>query len=191
MEEYLLNRLFTPVAKAIMKARVYNDAEIVPQADRLFSALIRWATREIKRDKAWYFSLLNAIINKSSDYYKSQGKESKEMYPFGELLEPSSSMKTWVTNLKNGDMVDCIKSYASKKIWSRAELIKSEYNMLKVKFIDDDLETFIQNKFFELAPLKSKSIDFEWRQQLKKGDKVDYYSYHTDWQCYIVEKMSL
>ena len=38
------------------------------------------------------------------------------MYPFGELLEPKEEVKGWVDNLKDGDLVDCIKTYSNKKL---------------------------------------------------------------------------
>ena len=186
LREYIVKNLFEYVAYSVIKARIYNNKEIVRVADKLFCNLVVWATRQLKTNKKEYLSLLNVIINKGADYYKSNGKESATVYPFGEQLSIPEKHKEWVDNLEPGATVDCLKNYGGKKIWSKAEILSNDYNLIKVRYLKDNYDTYIQNKYFELAKLGSRESDFEWRESLKVGDEVDYYNIRKDWGRYTV-----
>jgi ubiquitin carboxyl-terminal hydrolase 34 len=191
LEQSFIEELFEVVCIDIIKARIYTNKEIVRTADALFNNLVIFATQQLPRLKTYYNSLLNTIIDKSADYYKTNGKENSIYnYPFGELFEPDESHKKWVDSLTKGDRVDALRNYAAKKNWSRAIVEQKDSNIFQIRYINDINETYIQNKYFEIAPAGSKESDFEWRESLKEGDLVDYYSFKSDWMLYRITKIT-
>ena len=191
LRKYIVTDLFEYVAYSVIKARIYNNKEIVRVADRLFCNLVVWSTRQLRTNQKEYLSLLNIIINKGADYYKSNGKENPSVYPFGEQLDIPDQQKEWVDNLEPGDEIDCLKSYGGKKIWSRGEVLSNDYNLIKVRYINDNFDTYIQNKYFELAKRGTREVDFDWREELKEGDEVDYYNIRKDWGRYTISEIEV
>ena len=191
LRRVIVFQLFEYVAYSVIKARIYNNKEIVRVADRLFCNLVVWSTRQLGRYQKEYLSLLNTIINKGADYYKSNGKESINVFPFGEQLDVSDELKEWVDGLQEGDEVDCLKNYGGRKIWSRGKILSNEYNLVKVRFSNDNYDSYIQNKYFELAQLGTREQDFDWRENISEGDEVDYYNIRKDWKRYKVLEIEI
>jgi hypothetical protein len=86
--------------------------------------------------------------------------------------------------------VDCLKSLGSRKCWSRAVYEGAESNYYKVRFLNERNLSYINNIETELAPLGSRSADYEWREALKPGDTVDYFHYQSMWVLAHVESAS-
>lgn len=187
----IVGELFEHVCRSIIKVRIYNNKEIVRVADQLFCNLVTWATRLIRHDFKEILELLNAIIDKSADYYKNNGKESSFSFPFGEQLHIDDAHRAWIDGLAPGDSVDALKNYGGKRQWSRAVIISNEHSLLKLRFSCDTYETYVQNRYFELARPGTRASDFEWRQALQPGDQVDYYNNRQDWVRHTVVVVSV
>lgn len=191
LERAFIEDLFEPVCVDIIKAKIYTNKEIIRVADALFANLVAFATQQLARQKPYFNKLINVIIDKAADYYKTNGKETTlYSYPFGELLEPDESARRWVDALERGALVDCLKTYAGKKNWSRAVVELRDSIVMRVRFVNDQHDTYIQNRYFEVAPLGSRETDFEWREGLKVGDLVDFYSFRSDWALYKIIRIS-
>lgn len=191
-----LSRLFYEdylegVCGDIIRARAYCNKEIVKVADQIFSSLVIYAAGRAADEIPALYALLNTIIDKNADYYKTNGKESNFMeWPFGEQLQASGNMVQWLTDLKKGDVVDCVKSFSSRKSWSRAVYDGMDGTMARVRFVNESNYSFIANPEFEMAPAGTKSTDYDWREGLKVGDLVDYFHYKSEWILARVEKMT-
>lgn len=190
LEKLFFEDLFEPVAIDVIKARIYTNKEIIRTVDVLFSNLVAFATTQLSRQKPYFNSLINTIIDKSMEYYKTNGKEAViHSYPFGEPLEPDPEIKKWVDSLQTGTLVDCLKTYAGKKNWSRAYIENRDNMYLKVRFVGDVQEQYIHHRYYEIAPLGTRETDFIWREEVKVGDLVDYYNFKYDWALYRVTKV--
>lgn len=75
-------------------------------------------------------------------------------------------------------MVDAIKfdNYTGCAIWSPAKIVRTSTNVLVLKYFGDTAsEKSISKSSLEVYPHGHFTKDkFEWRLNLKKGDKVDY-----------------
>jgi hypothetical protein len=187
IERLFIEELFDFTCSEIIKARIYNNKEIIKTADALFANLVAFATLQLPRQKPYFSSLLNTILDKSADYYKTNGKENTLYnFPFGEPIEVDEEIKKWVDGLQPGTKVDCLKNYANKKNWSRAVIETKDATFIRVRYMNDLQDSYIQNRYFEIAPLGTRETDFEWRENLKIGDLVDYYHFRYDWGLYKV-----
>jgi len=190
LEKLFFEDLFEPIAIDVIKARIYTNKEIIRTVDVLFSNLVAFATTQLPRQKPYFNSLINTIVDKSMEYYKTNGKEAViHSCPFGEPLEPDSEIKKWVDDLRPGTLVDCLKTYAGKKHWSRAFIDNRDNMYLKVRFVGDIQEQYIHHRYYEISPLGSRETDFAWREELKAGDLIDYYSFKYDWALYRITKV--
>jgi ubiquitin carboxyl-terminal hydrolase 34 len=183
-EKYLVEESFAAVAIAVIKTKLYKDKEIIRVADSMFVHLVAWATLEYHASKIYFLNLLNVIIDKSADYYKTNGKEQLYSYPFGEPREPDPKIVEFVNNLREGMEVDCIRHSGGKRIWTRGKICGMEMNFIKIRYIGEYGENYIQHKYFEIAPKGSRETDIEWREGLKPGDLIDYDNtvYRPQWK---------
>lgn len=176
---------------SIIKAKIYNDKEIVRVADALFGHAVAWAAAFVHSQRLHLLTLLNTIIDKNADYYKNNGRDGMSNNLFGEPKVPDDEIVKFVDGLKENDMVDAFRTTNSRKIWTRATFLGREQQCYKIRYYGESLESFVSNKYYELAPLGSRSTDFGWREGLKVGDRVDYDSYSiykTNWKlCVITE----
>lgn len=86
---------------------------------------------------------------------------------------------TFVDQLKEGDIVDALKAemHGNRLCWSRAIVKKVTPISIYISFLNDQLSTNrnIDKTSFEVVPLNTFTLnDFDWRLNLKAGDKVDY-----------------
>lgn len=190
-EQLFMEDVYVHVCNAVIKARFYSNKEIVKIIDGLFSALILFCAANLKRQRQSVVNIINAIIDKSFEYYKTNGREvSLFECPFGEPMEVSEGTRKWFESLKPGSRVDCLKSYGGKKHWSRGELTCLDPSLTRVRFLNDNMDSFIQNKFFDIAPLGTRENDFDWRQGLKVGNLVDGYNFRNDWRLFRITRVT-
>lgn len=191
LQEILFEDYLQGVCSDIIKARVYNNKEIIKIADGIFIHLISYCTKKLSTENAYYYNIINTILDKSVDYYTINGKEWNLFeWAFGDLLKVPEESAEFLKTLKKGDFVDCWKSQAYQKSWSRATYEGYETGLARIRFFGDVNVTFLNTPIFEIAKLGTKSIDFEWRENLQVGDLVDYYHYKINWALYRVVKVT-
>ena len=189
IKEMVIRDLFSYICHAIIKTRIYNNKEIVKIADEIFVKLIKWGTTHLYLKNKYILELLNIIINSSAEYYKTNGKESCHLFPFGEKLEMSDEHIQWVDELKKGDKIDCLNSASNKKCWAQGEIVSKDWNSIKVRFLNNNKESYFYNKYFEFMPTGTREKYYNWRLKLKEGDKVDFYSYKENWRGFVVKQV--
>lgn len=189
INEMVIRDLFTFISHSVIKTRIYNNKEIVKIADELFMKLVKWGSMNLYMKNVYSLEMLNVIINSSAEYYKTNGKESAHLYPFGEKLEMSEEHTQWVDELENGDRVDCLNSASNKKCWAVAEIINKDWNSVKVRYVNNNKESYIYNKYFEFMKVGTRKEYYDWRMELKVGDNVDFYSYKENWKGFVVKEV--
>ena len=184
LEKLIITDLFQSVATAFIKTRIYNNKSLIKVTDSLFINLITFISKNLNNSpKQAIFKLLNTIINPSGDFFKNNGQENVNKYPFGELLEISNNHKNWVDNLKINDKIDFLRSTQDYKIWTRAVIIENDYN-LKIRFLNTNTTHYVRNQYYDIMVYKSLSKDFDWRQNLKKNDEIDFFRYKSKWNVF-------
>ena len=99
----------------------------------------------------------------------------------------------FLNDLKVGDLIDAIKyeSGFKKATWSRGAIIELSEDYVTVKYLQDlkfSQKDFVRNSV-EIAPLGTKSLDFEWRMALKEGDTLDCCDNYGGWYSGTVAKV--
>jgi len=77
--------------------------------------------------------------------------------------------------------------------WSRATVVNTKPEDISLWFHGDDPDCDLvekQKMGYEIEPLGNRSkSDFEWRNGLKVGDKIDYYTMLLDWKEYEITQI--
>jgi ubiquitin C-terminal hydrolase len=191
LEKTILGELVEGVCGDILRAKIYSNKEIVKVADEIFQKAVAFSTRRLALEKKADFAILSLILNKSIDYYKNNGVQSNLYeFPFGEQLQVGGESKQWLSHLKKGDVVDCLKSGGGAKMWSRAVVESAEGASKRVRFFGELISSLVNCPEFEMAPLASRSHDFDWRESLEVGDFVDYCSQFGKWKLCRIDEAS-
>jgi len=106
---------------------------------------------------------------------------------FGERLCITAKDAEWLNNLQPGDQIDALKYNKQFMCWTRATVINTSADEIEVEYHNETEglnQRRIKKNSFELAELGTRSLDFDWRQNLKLGDIIDYYTFYTDWNKY-------
>ena len=194
--QMIFEDLFLGTVQALYKGKLYHNLKIVDAADVIFSRLVEGCTQLVichaQGHDPYVLQLLSTLLDKNADYYKNTGRESMQAYPFGELLLADQQTKTWVDEeLREHDLVDVAKSYSNLNIWSRGKRMHCEGMLDKVRYSNDGSLGYLNRKYTELAPYKTRSLDFDWRQQLKEGEWVDLYTNDKEWTLGVILKVEL
>ena len=123
-------------------------------------------------------------------YYSINNLENTQTHPFGSKLEMSYEMESWITSLKSDDKIDVIKSDGTVLNWTRATIVNIFDYRIEVVYegeTSDKNRRSIKKTSFEIDRYKSRSLDFDWRENLEVGEFVDYYLTEDGWiLCQIV-----
>jgi len=94
-----------------------------------------------------------------------------------QYYQPESVHHEFLQKLVPGDHIDLLKydTTIKKAYWSRAEIIRRNVGSLDLQFLKDTRgqSRVVDEDSMELAPVGTRSTDFEWRLELKVGDLVD------------------
>lgn len=185
--ELFFYELFKGTIDAVFKGKLYHEKKIVQTADIIFAKLVELCTNLLKQhekgENFFVLRLLGNLLDRRMEYYRNTGRESLSSYPFGEKIRTSEAKKVWVEeSLKGGMRIDCIRGTNGKKIWTRGVFLGgSSTSFTRVRYESDGEENYLSDKYNDLAPLGTKTKDFEWRNSHKKGDYVDVLSMTKNW----------
>lgn len=182
IEKLIFEDLFAGVCNDFLKTRIYTNKILVQTGDQMFTNLITFCTERIHQGRQSLFLIINTILDKNLDFYKNNGREANIVNcPFGTIIEPDPEMIHWIDKLQVGTQIDAMRCYSSKQIWSRAIFESQDYNYVRVRFYGETTSSYISNRYFDIRPFGSKSVDFDWRENLKKDDLIDYFNLKTGW----------
>ena len=137
---------------------------------------------------------IDEILTPDQGYYSNSSKKADLMNcPFGGEDYHDPEYVDWVSQLQPGDEVDAVKTSAyDLKIWSKARVtdIKGT-GTCYVTFLGEKIsnpEKMVKKSQFSTYRLGAYSeADFEWRENLAVGDKLDYYMHGRGWKLWAVQ----
>lgn len=100
--------------------------------------------------------MLTVIININGEFYKNNGKERVDQFPFGEKLENVDFGEEWFKSLKKGDKVDAYCGSFKNKTWVPAQIYSIDDKTTRVKYLYDNTEYYLSKPQFELRPYEDK-----------------------------------
>ena len=193
--EIFFEDLFQGTVDAVYKGKLYHEKKIVQTADIIFLKLVELSTNLLKLhpkgENFYVLNLVGRILDRRMEYYRNTGREAIQSYPFGELLRPDKNKKVWVEeSIQEGMPIDCVRVTNGKKMWGRGIYLGgANSSFCRVRYQPDGSDGYLTNKHQELAPYKSRSIDWNWRTQIKVGDYLDVFTLTKKWMLARVLKV--
>jgi hypothetical protein len=137
--------------------------------------------------KSTIMEKIAGIFNEDNSFFRpiSDNKDASDVY-FDYIYEKiNPDFINWRDNLKPNDYIDyllrdsssSVNMYKGKGIcnWTRAQILNIDQNKIaQIRLLGNDDFTSISLTSYNIMPYKSLSLDFEFRESLKKGDEIDY-----------------
>ena len=194
ISDYLMEHVFRDLCLLILKVGLFPGAEVLECTSRFLELYMRIVMRVLQKGYWHFVKIPDHILatGKKQFYTSNVAKCDPCFFPFGDKLGDHSQYEEWYSKLAEGDKIDAVKfcKNETRAIWSRAVVLELLESKAYVRFESEDSGIYhykaIQLHPFSIAPYKQRSLDFEWRQQLKAGDLVDYYFGRRGWILYKV-----
>jgi hypothetical protein len=137
--------------------------------------------------KSTIMEKIGGIFNEDNLFFRppSDNKDASDVY-FDYIYEKiNPDFNTWRDSLKPNDYIDylirdtssSVNMYKGKGIcnWTRAQILNIDQNKIaQIRLLGNDDITSISLTSYNIMPYKSISLDYEFRESLKKGDEIDY-----------------
>lgn len=174
---FIIEQLFVYVSYSVIKTKIYNEKKIIMTADSIFLNLVEWGTKHLKEHNLFIFKMLNVIMNCTSEYYKTNGKDSINSAPFGEHYLYFDQQQEWAKNLKKHDKVDYVKKTPDgRNIWVPAEVVGtfSQSGKLEVKYLNDT-QVYLVYNLIVVRKFGEMKESYQWRENLQSGQRIMYF----------------
>jgi hypothetical protein len=182
LSNYLMDHVFKDLCQLILRVGLFPTAEVLECTAKFLELHLQVCLRVVQRGYTSFLKVPEQILaNGKKQYYSSNNSKCDPIYfPFGDKLGDHTEFYKWAGKLKVGDQLDAVK-FCKKDtvaIWSRAIVVEVNSNhKLSVKFYADsskiyhDYGVFVSP--FRIQAPKSRSLDYEWRENIKVGEEVD------------------
>lgn len=192
ISDYLMEHVFRDLCLLILKVGLFPGSEVLECTSRFLELYMKIVMRVIQKGYWNFIKIPDHILatGKKQFYTSNIAKCDPCFFPFGEKLGNHSQYEEWFAKLAEGDKIDAVKfcKNETRAIWSRAVILELLESKAYVRFESEDSGIFhyraVPLNPFSISPYKLRSVDFEWRQQLKKDDLVDYYFGRKGWILY-------
>lgn len=194
---YLMDHTLKDLSQLILKVGLFPTQEVLECTAKYLELHMQICLRVVKRGYTSFIRQIEYILasGRRQFFLSNNSKCDPYHYPFGDKLASSFDLYAWVAGLKPGDLIDAAKfcKHETRAIWSRAKVVEADNYKVYVKFLNENNKVY-QNKSlsispFMLAPYKSRSLDFEWRENLEKGDHIDIYLGRKGWLYFEVTEV--
>ena len=183
ISDYLMEHVFRDLCLLILKVGLFPAPEVLEATSRFLELYMRIVMRVMKKGYWNFIKIPDHILasGKKQFYTSNVAKCDPSFFPFGDKLGSHSEYEEWSSKLAEGCKIDAVKfcKNEARAIWSRAVILEVLESKAYVRFENEDSGVYhykaVQLNPFSISPYKHRSIDFDWRQQLKKDDLVDYY----------------
>ncbi|KAL4498387.1 hypothetical protein ABPG72_013193 [Tetrahymena utriculariae] len=185
---FFIDEILFTVVKNIIEHKEYQTEENYLIAEQIIIKALVLVNQSIQLDIPKLSEILAYIFNTQRSFYSKTillKSPPQSDYPLGYEFDRDENRRQWEQNLKIGDTIDCIKfeCYQKRQSWSRAVIERIDDTSVSVKYLNDQVDDRIFTKSsYQIASLGSKSLDFEWREQLKVGDEVDFVDSYNIWR---------
>ncbi|KAL4448730.1 hypothetical protein ABPG74_012819 [Tetrahymena malaccensis] len=185
---FFIDEILFTVVKNIIEHKEYQTEENYLIAEQIIIKTLDLINQSIQLDIPKLSEILAYIFNTQRSFYSKTillKSPPQPDYPLGYEFDRDEIRRQWEQNLKIGDIIDCIKfeCYQKRQSWSRAVIERIDDTSVSVRYLNDQVDDRIFTKSsYQIASLGSKSLDFEWREQLKVGDEVDFVDTYNIWR---------
>ncbi|EAS02785.2 ubiquitin carboxy-terminal hydrolase (macronuclear) [Tetrahymena thermophila SB210] len=185
---FFIDEILFTVVKNIIEHKEYQTEENYLIAEQIIIKTLVLINQSIQLDIPKLSEIFAYIFNTQRSLYSKTillKSPPQSDYPLGYEFDRDENRRQWEQNLKIGDIIDCIKfeCYQKRQSWSRALIERIDDTSVSVKYLNDQVDDRIFTKSsYQIAPLGTKSLDFEWREQLKVGDEVDFVDSYNIWR---------
>jgi hypothetical protein len=188
LSNYVMDQFFPELATMIFKIGLFPNPQVLSYTAKFLELHILLCVKAIKCGFPFFIRMVDHILTPARNYFENNNSKGDiSTFPFGEGLCYDPSYNDFLGGLRQGDLVDVVKGTLSetKLIWSRAVVQDvKEYNVC-VSLVGEN-QSNLKTKFVKKAPFQlnranSRSLDFEWRQGLKRGEFVDLYLARKGW----------
>lgn len=194
-----MDHMFRDLCLLILKVGLYPGVEVLECTAKFLDLFLKISMRLMKSGFLNFIKIAEHIIatGKRQYYTSNTAKCDPSYYPFGDKLGDHKEYEAWAQKLVVGSKIDAVKfcKNETRAIWSRAVILEIKQSKLYVRFEEENSGIYhmrsIQACPFSISPYGSKSLDFEWRKSLKKGDTVDYFFGRKGWICFIIVEVEL
>jgi CTP:phosphocholine cytidylyltransferase-like protein len=194
-----MDSFFPELAALIFKAGVFPNATVLVYTANFLELYVLVSLAAIKEGFPFNIRAVDQVLTPEKTCYYSNNNMRVNEYaaPFGENLCVDSNYDDWAESLKVGDKVDAIKAQSAltdaKMIWSRGVVTGVRPYYVTVAFYGEN-QTSLTDKFIKKTPYNlnkygTRSVDFEWRENLKEGDTFDLYLGKRGWMLFTVESV--
>lgn len=189
-----MDGFFIELSSMIYKAGMFPTPAVLSYTAKYLELHLMLSLRAFKSGFLGSIRAIEAILSPDKSYYISNNaKCDPHCNPFGDGLGVEADYEDFVNSLKEGDYVDAVKSCQgeTKMIWSRAVVTDVKQSNIYVAFLGEN-QSNLKDKLLKKAPFlinkfKTRSLDFEWRQSLDKGDLFDLYLGKLGWFLFQVD----
>ena len=194
VSNHLMDHTFKDLTHMILRVGIFPTFEVMDSCARYLELHMLIAMKVIHKGYVTFIRMVEHILASSKrQFYDSSGSRVEpEYFPFGEKFGNPIEYQAWASTLKVGDEVDAVKfcKHDSKGIWSRATVKEIAGSKIFVKFHNDNTK-LNQHRYISLTPFminkpNTRSLDFDTRQGMKKGDHVDIYCGRKGWLYFAV-----
>lgn len=182
ISNYLMDHFFKDLATLILKVAIFPNVDVMENTALFLELYMCLCLRVVKKGFYVFMRMPDQILASGKRQFYTNNNAAKaepHFYPFGHKMEDLSEYSAWSEQLKVGDLVDAVKycPKETKAIWSRAQVVEIDSYNVTVRFVSELQKIYARKVLtltpYSIRPLGEKSLDYEWRQNLKPGALVD------------------
>ena len=186
---FLLDTSLRDINYLIFKVSIFPNASVLEGTALFLELHLLLTLRVVQRGYSSYLKYPEYILSSSRrQFYNSNSSKVDQLwYPFGDHLGEHADFSAWVKTLQVGDKIDAVKycKHEHRAIWSRATILEVSLHKVLIQFVGEHSKIY-HNRTLDLTPflinqLGSRSLDWDWRENLKHGDQVDVFFGRKGW----------
>lgn len=196
---YLIDSFFPDLTDLIFKAGMFPNITVLDYTVRFLELYMLISVEAFKQSYPYNIKAVDTILCPEKPYFATgtstgNTKHDVAYCPFGDGLGVDPDFEDFVEGLKEGDMVDAVKSSQgdTKMIWSRGIVTDVKQYNIYISFLGEN-QSVMKERLLKKAPFlinkyKSRSTDFEWRENLAQGQQIDLFQGKHGWLLFEIEE---
>jgi hypothetical protein len=196
---YLIDNFFPDLTDLIFKAGMFPNITVLGYTVKFLELYMLISVEAFKQSYPYNIKAVDTILCPEKPYFAtgtSAGnvKHDAAFCPFGEGLGVDEDFEEFIDGLKEGDMVDAVKSSQgdTKQIWSRGIVTDAKQYNVYVSFLGENQpglkERLLKKAPFLINKYKSRSLDYDWRESLSQGQQIDLFQGKHGWVLFEIQE---
>lgn len=190
---FLIENFFPDVTALIFRAGMFPNQSVLGYTAKYLELYMMLAMKLYREGLPLMIRAVDQVLSPDKSYYIGNNARVDPLaQPFGDQLVDEEESQHFYQSLKSGDLVDAVKSSNndSKMIWSRAVVTEIKDYNIYVEFVGENQitmkERFLRKAPFQISKAGTRALDFDWRVNLKSGDRADLFLSQKGWLLFEV-----